>query len=169
VPADDPAVVRDQQILLFRGFFSGGSTSNRGYNQGEVGPHGVLGFLVPSNTDCTVKKPPESCIRPLGGFTLWEQSLELRAVFSELLGAVFFVDASDVTRQTASFRAKYPHISAGSGARLHTPVGAVRFDVGYRIPYLQALGEKELPPEEGNPDTIFGAPIAFHFGLGEAF
>jgi outer membrane protein assembly factor BamA len=169
VPADDPRVVRDQQILLFRGFYSGGATSNRGYNIREVGPHGTLGFLVPSNVNCAVPNPPESCIRPLGGLTLWEQSLELRWILSEVAGVVFFVDASDVTRETVSFRANFPHLSAGSGFRLRTPVGAARFDIGLRVPYLQEVGEKQLPPEEGDPDLLFGAPMAFHFGLGEAF
>jgi outer membrane protein insertion porin family/translocation and assembly module TamA len=169
VPADDPRVVRDQQLLLFRGFYSGGATSNRGYNQREVGPHGTLGFLVPSNVNCAVPNPPESCIRPLGGLTLWEQSLELRMILSEFAGVVFFVDASDVTRQMMTFRIDFPHLSAGTGFRLRTPVGAARFDVGLRIPYAQELGERTLPPEEGDPTTVFGAPIAFHFGLGEAF
>jgi outer membrane protein insertion porin family/translocation and assembly module TamA len=169
VPADDPRVVRDQQLLLFRGFYSGGATSNRGYNQREVGPHGTLGFLVPSNVNCAVPNPPESCIRPLGGLTLWEQSLELRLILSEYAGVVFFLDASDVTRQMVTFRLDFPHLSAGSGFRLRTPVGAARIDVGLRVPYAQEIGEKTLPPEEGDPTTILGAPIAFHFGLGEAF
>jgi len=168
-PADNPVVVRDQQLLLFRGFYSGGATSNRGYNLREVGPHGALGFLVPSNVNCAVPDPPERCIHPLGGLTLWEQSLELRILLSDLAGLVFFVDASDVTRERVTFRADYPHLSTGSGFRLRTPVGAVRLDVGLRVPYMQSVGEKQLPTKEGNPDTILGAPLAFHFGLGEAF
>jgi outer membrane protein insertion porin family/translocation and assembly module TamA len=169
VPADDPAVVRDQQLLLFRGFYSGGATSNRGYNQREVGPHGTLGFLVPSNVNCAVPDPPESCIRPLGGLTLWEQSLELRLILSDIFGIVLFVDASDVTRQMVTFRANFPHLSAGPGFRLRTPVGAARIDIGLRIPYMQEVGEPQLPQEEGDPTTVWGAPLAFHFGLGEAF
>jgi outer membrane protein insertion porin family/translocation and assembly module TamA len=148
VPADDPAVVRDQQLLLFRGFYSGGATSNRGYNQREVGPHGTLGFLVPSNVNCAVPDPPESCI---------------------IFGIVLFVDASDVTRQMVTFRANFPHLSAGPGFRLRTPVGAARIDIGLRIPYMQEVGEPQLPQEEGDPTTVWGAPLAFHFGLGEAF
>jgi outer membrane protein insertion porin family/translocation and assembly module TamA len=165
----DPRVIRDQQILLFRGFYSGGSTSNRGYNFREVGPHGTLGFLVPSNVNCAVSDPPDSCIQPLGGLTLWEQSLELRLILSELVGLVFFLDASDVTRGTLSFRLKFPHLSAGTGFRLRTPVGAARFDLGVRVPYMQEVGAPRLPPEEGHPGTFLGAPLAFHFGLGEAF
>ena len=169
VPANDPAVVRDQQILLFRGFYSGGSASNRGYNLREVGPHGTLGFLVPTNVNCAVANPPESCIRPLGGLTLWEQSLELRLILSKLAGIVFFIDASDVTREVVSFRLNFPHLSVGSGFRLRTPVGAARLDLGLRVPYMQKVGEPKLPPEEGEPGTFLGAPLAFHFGLGEAF
>lgn len=167
--ADQSALTRDQQILLFRGFYSGGATSNRGYPLNEVGPHGVLGFLAPSNINCTVENPPPECERPLGGLTLWEMSLELRVTLSKLAGLVFFVDTSDVTREAASFRAAYPHLSTGSGFRLRTPVGAVRFDLGFRVPYLQHIGEPRLPPGEGEPSTILGMPIALHFGLGEAF
>ncbi|MEI9939811.1 MAG: POTRA domain-containing protein [Pseudomonadota bacterium] len=166
---DQSAVTRDQQILLFRGFYSGGATSNRGYALNEVGPHGVLGFLAPTNINCTVANPPPECERPLGGLTLWEMSLELRVSLSDLAGVVFFVDTSDVTRDTASFRAAYPHLATGSGFRLRTPVGAVRFDLGLRVPYLQHVGEPRLPPGEGEPDLFLGLPMAFHFGLGEAF
>jgi len=165
----DPAVVRDQQLLLFRGFYSGGATSNRGYNFREVGPHGPLGYLVPSNVNCAVTNPPDTCTQPLGGLTLWEQSLELRLIFSELVGLVFFLDASDLTRDTVTFRLNFPHLSAGTGFRLRTPVGAARFDLGLRVPYMQQVGKPHLPDTEGDPDTIWGAPLAFHFGLGEAF
>jgi outer membrane protein insertion porin family/translocation and assembly module TamA len=167
--ASDPAVVRDQQILLFRGFYSGGATSNRGYNLREVGPHGTLGFLVPTNTNCAVPNPPESCIRPLGGLTLWEQSIEFRFLLSNLVGLVLFADASDLTREVMTFRLNFPHLSVGTGFRLRTPVGAARLDIGLRVPYMQEVGAAKLPPDEGNPDTILGAPIALHFGLGEAF
>jgi len=167
--ADQSALTRDQQILLFRGFYSGGATSNRGYALNEVGPHGVLGFLAPSNINCTVANPPPECERPLGGLTLWEMSVEARVVLSKLAGLVFFVDMSDVTREAASFRITYPHLSTGSGFRLRTPIGAVRFDLGLRVPYLQHLGEPGLPAGEGDPDTILGLPVAFHFGLGQAF
>ena len=68
-----------------------------------------------------------------------------------------------------AFACQFPHLSAGSGVRLRTPVGAARFDVGLRVPYMQEVGQKHLPPEEGDPDAVWGVPMAFHFGLGEAF
>ncbi len=168
---NDPAVIRNQQLLLFRGFFSGGPTSNRGYPYRGVGPHGVLGFLIPNETDCAGDSLPSRCTRrrPLGGLTLWETSLEARFDVTPSLSGALFLDASDVTSEVASIRFDFPHLSAGPGVRYQTPVGAIRADVGYRLPLAQELGEANPRPEEGNPGTILGLPIAIHLGLGEAF
>lgn len=164
-------IVRDQQLLLFRAFYSGGPTSNRGYPYRGVGPHGVLGFLVPSGVRCDFNdpNPPNRCLRPLGGLTLWEATAEVRFPIVGPLRAALFVDASDVTRSIADLRFDHPHLSPGFGLRYQTPVGPIRLDVGYRVPYAQVIGRKSLPDNEGHPNTVFGLPIAVHFGLGEAF
>lgn len=167
----NPAVIRDQHKLLFRAFYSGGPNSNRGYPYRGVGPHGPVGFLVPTGQDCgrPLDQLPAACIRPLGGLTLWETSLEVRfPIFGPLLGSTF-LDASDVTRSVGEIRFDVPHISVGPGLRYQTPVGPVRLDVGYRVPSLQQIGETDLERQEGNPGTVFGAPIAVHIALGEAF
>jgi outer membrane protein insertion porin family/translocation and assembly module TamA len=165
----DPAVLRDEQLLLLRAFFSGGPNSNRGYPFRGVGPQGILGFLLPNaGAACTDINNVE-CLRALGGLTLWEASIEARIRFLGPLGMVLFVDASDVSRETASIRLNYPHLSTGLGIRYATPIGPIRFDVGYRVPYAQKLGEKELPQTEGIQPTIFGAPIAISFALGESY
>ncbi|MBX3182257.1 MAG: BamA/TamA family outer membrane protein [Polyangiaceae bacterium] len=168
---NDPAVIRNQQVLLFRGFFSGGPTSNRGYPYRGVGPHGVLGFLIPNETDCAGDSLPSRCTRrrPLGGLTLWEASLEARFDITQSLSGALFLDGSDVTSEVASIRFDFPHLSAGPGVRYQTPVGAIRADIGYRLPFAQEIGEANPRPEEGNPGTILGLPIAIHLGLGEAF
>lgn len=166
---DSPAVIRDRQILLFRAFYSGGPNSNRGYAFRGVGPHGVLGFLLPSTASCPLGSTDPQCYRPLGGLTLWEASLEVRFPVYGPLRSALFVDASDVTREVALLRSNHPHLSPGLGLRYATPVGPIRFDVGYRVPYAQKIGASELPLEEGNPGDIFGLPLAIHFGLGEAF
>ncbi|MEI9954666.1 MAG: BamA/TamA family outer membrane protein [Pseudomonadota bacterium] len=176
---EDPAVISDQQKLLLRAFYSGGPNSNRGYPLRGVGPHGPVGFLVPTGVDCSVTNQPlanldPACIRPLGGFTLWEASLELRFPLSGALGAVLFADASDVSRDVGHVRLKVPHISVGPGIRYLTPVGPLRLDVGYRVPGLQAIGEKNLSIAEGGGDvgTLFGIswlPVAVNISLGEAF
>jgi outer membrane protein insertion porin family/translocation and assembly module TamA len=171
----DPTVVenatRDQHKLLFRAFYSGGPNSNRGYPFRGVGPHGPVGFLVPTGENCSgpVETLPGPCIRPLGGLTLWEASLEVRyPIFGPLFGATF-VDASDVTRRVGEIRFDVPHISPGAGLRYRTPVGPLRFDIGVRVPGWQQIGKKDLEQQEGDPGTVFGLPIAVHIALGEAY
>jgi outer membrane protein assembly factor BamA len=172
-------VVFDQEKLLLRAFYSGGSNSNRGYPLRGVGPHGPVGFLVPTGANCslentTVETLNAACIRPLGGFTLWETSLELRFPISGSVSGVVFADASDVTRDVGHVRFNVPHLSVGPGLRYMTPVGPLRLDIGYRVPGAQALGHSNLSSEEGGGDTgtLFGRswlPMAINIAIGEAF
>jgi outer membrane protein assembly factor BamA len=187
----DPAVVTDQEKLLLRAFYSGGPNSNRGYPLRGVGPHGPVGFLVPTGADCsldrmvtdsttgmprqiTVDDLSSVCIRPLGGFTLWEASLELRFPLSGSLSGVAFADASDVTRDVGHVRFNVPHLSVGPGLRYMTPVGPLRLDIGYRIPGAQHLGQRTLSKDEGGKDVgdLFGIswlPVAINIAIGESF
>ncbi|HYQ00999.1 MAG TPA: BamA/TamA family outer membrane protein [Polyangiaceae bacterium] len=178
---EDPKVIADQQKLLLRAFYSGGANSNRGYPLRAVGPHGPVGFLIPTGVNCAPGQlNPDgskaslspSCIRPLGGFTLWEASLEVRFPLSGALGAVLFADASDVTREVGHIRLNVPHLSVGPGLRYLTPVGPFRLDVGYRVPGAQAIGT-DLTNEGGTDvSNLFGVswlPVAVNIALGEAF
>jgi outer membrane protein assembly factor BamA len=171
--ASRPEWVRDLQIMFLRGFFSGGPGSNRGYLPREIGPHGIVPFFNPGQTSvqiaaqCDPTSPTysvESCSLPLGGFTLWEASVELRFPIGGPIEGVLFTDGSDVSPQTFALRWR-PHLSSGLGLRYVTPIGPVRLDIGYRIPGLQAPDSSG----EGTPTSILGAPIAVSFGIGEAF
>lgn len=171
----DPALVSDQQKLNLRAFYSGGPSSNRGYPLRTVGPHGPVGFLVPSNSrGCINWETTEGCMRPLGGVSLWEASVEARIPLpgEAPLEAVLFVDASDLTREVGQVRLNVPHLSPGFGLRYLTPIGPLRLDVGWRVPSLQAIGKDSLPEAEGRPgDDLFGFfPGAVHVVFGtEAF
>lgn len=189
----DPNVIRDQHKLLFRAFYSGGPNSNRGYPFREVGPHGPVGFLIPTGANCSPQTTTpdgqvvtstldqleqRGCIRPLGGLTLWEASVELRFVITGPLESVIFMDASDVSERLVDFRNfTVPHLSVGPGLRYQTPVGPFRLDVGYRIPGLQQeagatagsdpfLSDREPSPLHIGPWPI---PITVHFAIGEAY
>lgn len=162
--------LRDAQLVFFRGFYSGGSNSNRGYPQNGIGPHAVADFFprpidVEANV-CTSASPPESCKSPVGGLSMWELSAELRVDVSGPLRLNVFCDASDVAREQLALRFDRPHLSCGPGLRLETPLGPVRADIGARVPGLQALGGERV---EGAPPTLFGLPITVAVGLGEAF
>jgi outer membrane protein insertion porin family/translocation and assembly module TamA len=167
--------VKDIQIMFLRGFFSGGAGSNRGYTAREIGPHGVVPFYnhgqSSDNPDvnCTAGSPdyePAVCDLPLGGFTLWEASLELRYPLVDALSGTVFTDTSDVSASPLSFRFTRLHLSVGAGLRYDTPVGPVRFDLGFRVPGLQAPQDAA---DEGTPRDLFGLPLAASFGIGEAF
>jgi outer membrane protein assembly factor BamA len=162
---------RDYQLTFFRGFFSGGPTSNRGYPLRGVGPHDIVPFISP---DVEIQRLGIACSgefdcrTPTGGFTLWEASTEVRFKVTGPLSAAIFCDGSDVSPQTTDIRLTHLHLSCGGGARYETPVGPVRLDIGYRIPGLQVIGG--LTPDERKPQTFpLGIPIAVSLGIGEAY
>ena len=47
-PANEQSRVSDIETVFFRGFFSGGPTSNRGFPLRGVAPHGIVPFLNPA-------------------------------------------------------------------------------------------------------------------------
>lgn len=167
---DERARTRDYQLTFFRGFFSGGPSSNRGYPIRGVGPYDFVPFLTPDVAAAQTEAGclENSCRVPTGGFTLWEASVEGRYDLSGPLSAALFCDASDVSPQTNDIRLDHLHLSCGAGARYDTPVGPIRVDLGYRIPGLQVLGGVPRT-ERVPPDLAFGIPIALSVGIGEAY
>jgi outer membrane protein assembly factor BamA len=163
--------VRDAQLAYFRGFFSGGVNSNRGYPARGVGPHAVIEFFYPGGSviagECTADSTDERCKLPVGGLSLWELSTELRLDLSGPLSLTLFCDSSDVSPSLLDFRFDRPHLSCGPGLRYDTPLGPLRADLGVRLPGLQVLAERD--GAEGNPPTLLGLPIAVALGIGEAF
>jgi len=183
-PPDSLRLDRDIETVYFRGFFSGGPTSNRGFALRGVGPYGTVPFLNPATATsqalaCNLQSSTyvaSECSLPIGGLTLWESTVEVRFDVSGPLGVAVFCDASDVSAFVTNLRFDHPHVSCGSGIRYATPVGPVRLDVGYRIPPLQVLGQPNeaaayrANPSNGQPASLFtNVPIALAFGIGESF
>lgn len=171
------AILRDQEILAKRAFFSGGPSSNRGYGFNEIGPHTVV-----NDNGVTTDDP-----NAIGGRSLWEMSLELRFPIYRTWGGTAFVDASDVTAAFADFRLDHPHLSTGLGVNYDSPIGPFRVDFGFRIPYAQVIGREavrdctgdverdkswgcaNLVIDEAEPLTLGGVPMAISIAIGNAF
>jgi outer membrane protein assembly factor BamA len=179
----------DTQIMYFRGFFSGGPTTNRGFPILGVAPHGVVPFLNPANAaqevqfGCDPTSPSfqqnlGKCFLPVGGFTLWEFQNEVRFDISGPLSGTVFCDMGDVSPFENDFRFGHLHLSCGVGAAYDTPAGPIRIDIGYRIQPLQVLGFKNEvdaatapagDPVNGTQPTILGVPLAIAIGIGQAY
>jgi outer membrane translocation and assembly module TamA len=73
------------------------------------------------------------------------------------LGGVVFLDAGDVEDTPSELALNRLAYAVGVGLRLHTIVGPVRADLGYRL--------NRFGVDDPEPGTVF----AFHISLGEAF
>lgn len=122
----------------------GGATSNRGFVPGDLGD-GIE-----------------------GGLRRWESSLELRAMLTENFGTVLFTDFGDV-HESASFRFSHLNTSVGFGLRYRTPVGPLRFDMGFVVDEARVIGD-DAPQSNFLVDLGFTQfPGAFHLTIGESF
>jgi outer membrane protein insertion porin family/translocation and assembly module TamA len=161
---------RDLQLVFFRGFFAGGNKSNRGYPPRTIAPHAVVPLIAPSTAIASAscdEADMDRCAVPVGGLTLWEASVEVRYPITGPLSGGVFCDTADVAPAQMQFRLDHPHLSCGTGVRFVTPAGPIRLDLAYRIPGMQVLHEGR--ENQGDPGTIFGAPINISAGIGESF
>ncbi|WP_372947882.1 outer membrane protein assembly factor [Mariniphaga sp.] len=92
-------------------FYSGGSNSIRGWNRSELGPKRESGT-------------------PQGGKSIFESNFEIRYPLVWRLSLVAFFEAGNVWEKSWSYDFNNLAYAAGSGLRLETPIGPVRFDVG---------------------------------------
>jgi outer membrane protein assembly factor BamA len=132
-------------------FYSGGSTTQRGFSERRLAPT-VVGMLPDESGMTSV---------PYGGARLFESNVELRTELGKIkgmgLGGVAFLDGGDVTNTDAELDIGNLHWAAGAGLRLFTLIGAVRADFGYRL--------NRTGPGEPEP----GSHYAFHLSIGEAY
>lgn len=100
-------------------FFAGGDRSIRGFGYQTVGPIQVVDRASPLSPVGVV----------IGGKNLVVASAEYEYYFTRNWGAAAFVDAGDAFSGT-----KYNlKIGAGLGVRWRSPVGMVRFDLGFPV------------------------------------
>jgi outer membrane protein assembly factor BamA len=131
----------DTTIPFGKRLFLGGANSVRGWGRFEISPLTDSGL-------------------PIGGDSLLAFSSELRYDVNRRLGAVAFLDAGNVWASPWSVDLGDLRYAVGPGFRYQTPVGPIRFDVGYQvnpIPNLQIDGEAQQ------------RRWRMHFSIGQAF
>jgi outer membrane protein insertion porin family len=121
-------------------FFLGGATSIRGWGRYEVSP------LIDG--------------QPVGGNSMFAFSEELRATLHGNLGGVLFLDGGNVWAESLGFKLNDLLYAVGPGLRYQTPVGPIRFDIGYQLNPTPEL-------------LVNGTPQSrrwrMHFSIGQAF
>ena len=128
-----------------RRFYSGGSSTHRGFNFRRLSPPlGVPGASGP----------------PVGGNGIIETGVETRmaigTLFDQKLTLGVFLDGGDVAPDYSDVELTNLHWAAGIGFRIDTPLGPIRVDAAYRLNRAAGLSTFDR--------------MAFHLlSVGEAF
>ncbi|GAB1453131.1 outer membrane protein assembly factor BamA [Draconibacterium sp.] len=95
-------------------FYSGGSNSVRGWNRSELGPKRESGT-------------------PSGGKSVLEANIEARQHLFWRLSGVAFIDVGNVWPNSFEYKFNELAYAVGAGLRVETPIGPIRFDVGFPV------------------------------------
>jgi outer membrane protein assembly factor BamA len=149
-----PASV-DNPVPISERFFSGGATTLRGLSQDLAGPllrDPTTGEII--LVDEQGRPDPQGRPVPLGGNALVIANAELRFPLIWFFSGAAFYDTGNVFRSFTDLSQAGFSNAIGVGLRANTPVGPVRFDVGYN---------------PNPPDQIGFKHWNFHFTLGHPF
>ncbi len=136
-------------------YLCGGSSSIRGWGARQLG-------IVPDKNvggNFIIENSIEHRIRPF---------LQANNTYIRDLGFATFIDFGNVWTEISKFKLNQLALAAGGGIRYYTIIGAIRFDVGFKIPDPQ-------PGTEGGSNWIFGTgcnfpnKYTFQFGIGNTF
>jgi outer membrane protein assembly complex protein YaeT len=137
----DPAGDDTTNVPFHKRFFLGGSTSVRGWGRFEIAPLSSQGF-------------------PIGGLTMLDGALEVRAPVWGNLGGVVFLDYGNVWPDAWQFDLGDLRYAVGPGLRYRTPVGPIRVDLGYQLNPVDTLLVNGEPQKRR---------WRVHFSIGQAF
>ena len=155
-----------RDVPLPERFFSGGANSQRAFPENQAGPRDlVTGF-------------------PIGGKALLMMGTELRyPLIGDNLSGVLYHDAGNVYKDLGSLNLRarqrdlqdfnYMVHTVGLGFRYRTPVGPIRFDIGYSPNAPRFRGFRgtyeDLLFRRGVETLTRVNPFQFHISLGQAF
>ncbi|MFN2455378.1 MAG: POTRA domain-containing protein [Pyrinomonadaceae bacterium] len=170
----------DQTLPISERFFSGGSTTLRGFAFQEAGPRRVITFRpgeVFRNRQREIVTLNPFTV-PVGGNALAVINLEARVPVTKTFSVVPFYDGGNVFRRASdlfgsesrpgedpNLRALFTH-TVGLGVRVKTPIGgALAVDYGFLLNPPQFI-----IPQQGAPDAIFRLKNSqLHFRFSQAF
>ena len=125
--------IEDEVLIPSERFFAGGANTVRGYREDDLGPRSVFDDAE-------------------GGEAMLVLNGELRFPIYRWLKGVGFVDVGNVYPKVRDLSFTDLLVGVGAGARLDTPFGLIRFDLG-------------IPANRRSFDPKWKV----HFGLGHAF
>ncbi len=105
-------------------FYAGGRTSHRAYTRDE------LGIL---NETLVLTDPAGDDVFPLGGGGLALVNLEYRFRIAGAFGGAIFVDGGNVWERYQDVRPGEMKWGAGAGVRYLSPIGPLRFEIGWKL------------------------------------
>jgi outer membrane translocation and assembly module TamA len=135
-----PVTVTVEDLPASERFFVGGGTTIRGFALDSVG--------APNTISATGF--------PRGGNAMLLMNGELRVPLWGDVGAALFLDGGNVFDRATEFDLGELRGSAGFGLRYRSPIGPIRFDIGFKLARRESGGVPEKPR-------------AFHFSIGQAF
>jgi outer membrane protein insertion porin family len=135
-----PVTVTIEDLPASERFFAGGDTTIRGFALDTVG--------APNTISATGF--------PRGGNALLVMNGELRVPVWKDFGAAVFVDGGNVFDRATEFDLGELRGSVGVGVRYRSPIGPIRFDIGFKTDRREIGGELERRR-------------ALHFSIGQAF
>jgi outer membrane protein insertion porin family len=167
----------DRTLPISERFFSGGSTTLRGFGYEEAGPRAVIqGGIFRNNDGDPVTLQP--FLVPIGGNALAVVNLEARTAITKAFQVVPFYDGGNVFRRVGdifgrelkpgedpNLLVRWTH-TVGLGLRIKTPIGgALAIDYGYLLNPPQFT----LDPAAANPQIIRLKPGQLHFRFTQTF
>jgi len=164
-------------------FYAGGSTDVRGYDQNQLGP---LVYVIPTDSIVHVGAQPGAIahdsfpssaarVAPTGGTRVLIGNLELRLptpFFAGRLRYALFVDAGTLSNSGGQAPLR---ITPGFGLRYSSPLGPIRFDVGFNGyslqpgPLYEINANGTLKLRQSDYQKLQTKNYTLHFSIGQAF
>jgi outer membrane protein assembly complex protein YaeT len=159
------ALIPTSGVPLSERFTAGGDTSNRAY------PLDLLGTACPTQAQIDAGCRPTLIdildpnsghkMAPIGGRALLIVNAEYRFPIAGSFGGQLFVDAGNTFAETNIHFGDLKY-GVGTGLRYISPVGPIRFDLGYKL-------KRQILRYDENGNAVYEKPFAYFIALGYAF